>query len=344
MKKLIVGLVGAGAVVEELYLPVLSKNSNFQIEYLIDTNLDRARELAEKYKIPKTADDYKQIITEVEAAMIAVPNHLHAPFAIDLMKNGVHVLVEKPMANTSQESISMIEASNRYNKQLAVGLVRRYYEINRIVKDILSKKLIGKIKKVDYQEGNISRWETASDYLFRKDKGGGVLASIGIYPLDLMSWWFDGVKISGYTDDSEGGVDANGHIQFTNHEEVDGQIKISRTRMLSNSFKIEGTSGYIEGGIKWDSPLKLNLRDTEYDLTFNSEIKKNNKFTLIDAFELQIKNFYQSIRTQQALFIPGEEGMNSVRLLEECLKVRKKLIYPWEEEIKKIKNGSTTQE
>lgn len=330
MDKLIVGLVGAGAVVEELYLPVLSRHPNIKLQCIIDKDLNRARDLADKYKIPEVSDNYKEIVNTVDAAMIAVPNHLHAPFAIDLMKNGIHILVEKPMASTSKECESMVDIAEKFQTRLSVGLVRRYYEINRIVKEILTKKLLGKITKVEYQEGTVSKWETASDYLFRKEKGGGVLASIGIYPLDLMAWWFENVKITEYYDDSEGGVDANGEIHFTNDEQFDGSIQISRTRMLSNSFVIEGSSGRIEGGTRWDSPLKLELWGSGYSGAFNRE---KNSFTIINAFELQIQNFYESIRNQKTLFIPGEEGVKSVRLLEDCFAVRQKLTYPWENEI-----------
>jgi UDP-N-acetylglucosamine 3-dehydrogenase len=46
--------------------------------------------------------DYTEIIDEMDVAVVAVPHHLHATIALDLLKNGIHVLVEKPMATTAR--------------------------------------------------------------------------------------------------------------------------------------------------------------------------------------------------------------------------------------------------
>lgn len=325
-----VGIIGSGAIVEALYLPILSNQNNINIHSIVDKNIHRANELAEKFYASQASDNYRKILKDIDVAIVAVPNHLHEPITIELLNNDVHVLVEKPMAITSEECRNMIETAKKNQKRLAVGLVRRFYETNRIVKRMLSVGLLGKVKKVEYYEGNISKWETESDYLFKKDKGGGALASIGIYSLDLMSWWLGDINIVQYLDDSEGGVDANAKIEFSNNEGVEGYIEISRTRDLLNTFKLEGELGKIEGGIRWDKPLKLELWGSDYKYMFNSSNMDRNKFTIVNAFELQLQNFFQSILNANNLFIPGEEGIKSTQLVEECFSIRQKLNYPWE--------------
>ena len=69
--------------------------------------------------------------------------------AIDLLNNGIHVLVEKPMALTLTECNSMISASEQSGATLVVGLVRRFLYSHQFVKKIILDNFLGKIKSFE---------------------------------------------------------------------------------------------------------------------------------------------------------------------------------------------------
>ena len=76
---------------------------------------ETARAFAERYGIPRVTTDWEALAVdpEVDAAIVATPNALHAPQSIALLRNGKHVMVEKPMAISVAECDEMVEASRR---------------------------------------------------------------------------------------------------------------------------------------------------------------------------------------------------------------------------------------
>ena len=64
-----------------------------EVTYLVDKDRARSRGWAEKFGVERTAEDYRELVGEVDAAVLSLPHHLHAPVAVDLLSNGLHVLV-----------------------------------------------------------------------------------------------------------------------------------------------------------------------------------------------------------------------------------------------------------
>src|SRR5689334_12205379 len=96
------GVIGCGAIGQRRHIPEIAANKNAVLAALCDINEGRVQEVAEKYKVEQTFTDYRDMLKSVEldAVVIGTPNYLHAPQAIDSLKAGKHVLVEKPMATT----------------------------------------------------------------------------------------------------------------------------------------------------------------------------------------------------------------------------------------------------
>jgi len=70
--------------------------------------------------------DFRKILGEVEAAVIAVPTNLHHEVARAFLERGLHVLVEKPLAATLDEADDLVNLASKKNAVLQVGHVQRY--------------------------------------------------------------------------------------------------------------------------------------------------------------------------------------------------------------------------
>lgn len=92
----------------------------------ISTRDDKKRRMAEAEWDVATFTDYRDLVGHVDAVTIATPTYLHAEIAEFFASNGVHVLVEKPLAVTEQEAARVIEATKAARVCLMVGHIERF--------------------------------------------------------------------------------------------------------------------------------------------------------------------------------------------------------------------------
>ena len=113
---------------------------------------DPTREIAEQYSKQYSVknNSFTAIINDpnIKGVVLAVPAKHHAAMAIDAMKHGKHVFVEKPMAINEAEATLMIETAKENNVQLMVGHLLQYHPIFKKVKDIVQRGEIGEINYI----------------------------------------------------------------------------------------------------------------------------------------------------------------------------------------------------
>ncbi len=99
--------------------------------------------------------DYGDIMArnDIDAVIIATPDHWHAAMAIDAMRTGKDVFVEKPMALTLAESGAMVEAEKRYGRVLQVGSQQRSSTEFRQAVNIVRNGWIGDIREIHVNLG-----------------------------------------------------------------------------------------------------------------------------------------------------------------------------------------------
>jgi predicted dehydrogenase len=329
-KKLRLGIIGCGAVAECFHLPIVAISERVNITALVDKSLSRARSFADRYNVPTVIDDYQKVLGDIDAAIISLPHHLHGPVGIELLKKGIHVLVEKPMALTSEDCDRMIEAAAKTEATLTVGLLRRYYPSSRLVKNVIERGMLGKITAFDFREGCIYDWNVTSDFMFRKDAGGGVLADTGAHVLDLLLWWLGDYRSVEYYDDSRGGVEADCEIHLELQSGAKGIVELSRTRKLRNTCLISGEHGTLEIGTHLNSPVRLSIAETELSLDGRANRKCTAERSMKDLFTWQLNGFLDAIDDRNVPFVSGLEGRRAVRLMERCRAGRRVLKFPWD--------------
>src|SRR5262249_51451406 len=92
-----IALVGCGAIAKSLHLPVLAGHEGITLVALVDRDVARAGDLARGYGVSAVLPSIKALdARSFDAAIVATPPQHHAPATIDLLRRGLHVLVEKP--------------------------------------------------------------------------------------------------------------------------------------------------------------------------------------------------------------------------------------------------------
>ncbi len=323
-------VVGCGKVSERFHLPVATAHPRFEVVAVVDRDASRARSMAERFAVRHAVTSIDELAGLADAAIVATPHHLHAPMTSTLLGQSVHVLVEKPMALDVAGCDAMIAAAAASGRVLAVGLVRRFYQASRFVKEVLDDGDLGTVTAVDAREGAVFGWQVVSDATFRRDQGGGVLSDIGAHVLDLLAWWLGDPGDLTYADDAMGGVEAECEIGMTFPNGATGRVDLSRTRLLRNTIHIQGERGSIELGPSFDPEVRLELgrrgRRLSGTVAYGDAPRAAR---LEDVFVAQLDDFARAIDEGTEPLVPGREGRRSIALLDACRRARRPLELPW---------------
>jgi predicted dehydrogenase len=135
MQKVKAGVVGVGQM-GQYHVGVYSELFNVDLVGIADRDRSRATSIAEKYNT-RAYEDYRALIDMVDVVSIAVPTSLHYQVARDFLKAGVHVLVEKPIAQTMEEARELFRLAEANGVALHIGHVERFngavQELKKIV-------------------------------------------------------------------------------------------------------------------------------------------------------------------------------------------------------------------
>ncbi|QKT02676.1 Gfo/Idh/MocA family oxidoreductase [Ectothiorhodospiraceae bacterium 2226] len=328
-EKLRLAVVGAGTVAELYHLPAAARHPHIEITALVERERARAQRLAARYQVPAVLDDWADVPKVADAALIALPHFLHAPAAVDLMTQGVHVLVEKPMALTSADAQRMVDTTHESGCALAVGFQCRFYRNAQLVKHLLASGQLGRIESFEVEQGGPFSWPVIDGTAFRPETGGGSLTGIGIHALDLALWWFGDYSAVTYFDDAMGGVEADCEVRLSFPDGVQGTLAFSHRRALRNRWRIVAERGTLEMGTSFDQPLRLSCAGTPLQwegLVHEGEAPDTH---IRDVLMRQFDDLVRAARGGAKPLVNGEEGLRTVRLYEACQRVRQPLQLPW---------------
>ena len=327
-----VALVGCGAVAELRHAPALYRSRDFVVSAICDRSVERARMMARFFPAAKILSDFREAPKFCEAAVVAVPNSLHAQIGAELLANKIHVLIEKPLAVTSAECDVLARAALENDVTLSAGLNRRFYDSTALVKSILHSGVLGEIRTVDLQDGGKFEWPAASDALFRKDlSGGGVLIDAGVHIIDALLHWLGPVESARYFDDAAGGVEAECRLELAMLSGVRCNLEFSRIRAMRGTYQIRGSLGSLEVS-SVDANARLDLRLNGWDGSIAGVAVGTGTAhvrTSADAFDAQLKDFARAIRSGAHPLVDIGEGRKSVELIESCYRSRLELERPW---------------
>jgi predicted dehydrogenase len=147
MNKIGLGIIGVGWI-GGMRAFVASSNQSIGFLGFADIDLVRVKSLARKYDADFWTSDYKEILgrDDIEAIIISTtPEETHYPIALEALKAGKHVLVEKPMGLNINEANELIEVAKESKVFLTVGYTKRFNQKYSYAKKCIQDKALGEI-------------------------------------------------------------------------------------------------------------------------------------------------------------------------------------------------------
>jgi predicted dehydrogenase len=342
-KPLKVALLGCGAVSQLYYTPALrelEKIHLLQVKALFDPNPKNMVQLGQSFPTATQLQDLTQLSRlGIGLAIIASPPRYHAEQAIQALQSGLSVLCEKPMAMTVAEGEAMIQAAAAAQRVLAIGLFRRFFPATQTIRDVLSLGILGEVRSFSFSEGGRFNWPAQSPSFFQKATAqGGVLMDIGVHVLDLLLWWLGQPIDIRYEDDAMGGVEANCRLTLKFARGCAGEVRLSRDWLLSNRYVMQCTKGWLSWEANDADRIQMGFNNAGFCL--NSQLHEERLEHALPTLGRQSANFQQSFINQlqnmvaaiqgtQQLVVPGEQGLQSLKLIEHCYHHRTLMPMPW---------------
>ena len=337
------GLIGYGKVAQ-VHAKALQQAKDSKLVAVCGRNRDKANVFADTWSI-SSFTDIQQMISEakVDAVIITTPHPQHARGAVQALRAGAHVLVEKPMALTVEQCDLMIETAKEEKKLLSVISQRRWYPACRRIKEAIET---GKIGLPMLGQVTMLGWRDEAYYKSDpwrgswENEGGGVLINQAPHQLDLLCWFLGPVE------------QVYGQWENINHpyiEVEDSAVAVVRfssgamaSILVSNSQKpgifakvhVHGSSAFsvgvqTDGGAMFVPGMSAILEPPINDLWTvageegNLQTWKERDTALFESidpveyfFRQQLEHFTQAILGNTLLISSGEEGRETIKLIE----------------------------
>ena len=342
-----VAVVGCGAVTKASLLPVLAGHDRIEVVALVDRDLARARELANAYKIARVHDDAGAIgRDEADGIVLATPPAHHAPATLELVRRGMHVFVEKPMAISAADAEAMVRAAHEAGVVLAVGLYRRLLPVSRLLRGMLESEMLGRPLWVDIEEGGEYSWELATlSVLTRAGGGGGVLIDLGTHLLDQLFFLLPGeASVTRFADNARGGVETDCELELALHTRwgaVPARVELSRTRQLRGTIQVACQHGMLEL-VRGDfctllvhappdrvtDPVTGQLRPVSISARWGDE----DDIIGYKAFRAEFDDWIGAIDARRDPELSGRSVVQVVRTVEACYSSPDRLAETWVDE------------
>lgn len=311
-----------------------------------------------------TYTDYRKLLDhpDLDAVLIATPDHQHAQICIDALDRGLHVYCEKPLAHTIEEGRAIVNAVDKSGKVLQTGSMQRSMRSFKRAEELIRGGAIGELKEaivsigvpakpfdlagqpvptgLDWKtwigpsverpyhptlvpESNGRKWGAWRDYA---EYGGGMITDWGAHMFDIVQW----VK----------GKDTSGPVQFF---PPGGDAKFGLTMFYDDGFRVEhrqfgrgnavrfvgseGTLDVARGFIDSSIPGLVGYNDTNAAMDLSANV-------------VHFQSFYDAILKGSAVNCPAETGHRTssmCTLANIAYRVRKPLM--WDAAAERITNN-----
>ncbi|MBC1229566.1 Gfo/Idh/MocA family protein [Listeria booriae] len=193
-----IGIIGCGGIANGKHMPSLKSVAEAKMVAFCDIVEERAVKAKADFGDANASvyKDYKELLADktIDVIHVCTPNISHAEISIAAMEAGKHVMCEKPMAKSTEEAQSMIDASKKTGKKLTIGYQNRFRKDSQFLQEVCANNELGEIYYAKAKAIRRRAVPTWGVFLDEEAQGGGPLIDIGTHALDLTLWMMDNYK------------------------------------------------------------------------------------------------------------------------------------------------------
>lgn len=315
------GVIGLGHFAQAAVLPALAKLRGSELAAICSSDPEKLRALGLRYGVTHRVgyEQYDALLraNELDAVYIAVPNSLHADFAVRAAEAGVHVLCEKPMAVSEQDAQRMIDAARSRGVKLMIAYRLHFEAATLAALETVQSGAIGEPRCFD---STFTQQVAPGNTRLRADLGGGPLYDLGVYCINTARNLFR--------------AEPNAACAFTasaEHDERFGEVPEQISALLRfpgdrlarftagfgaahvSRYEVVGSEGVlrVEPAYGYAGALSVEL--------IHGQRRKRRTFRKRDQIAAEIRYFSECITRDREPEPSGAEGLADVRVIEAIL-------------------------
>ena len=330
MKTVRLGIIGLGNIGQH-HFGYLTAGKVSRAELVAVS--DAVPEKLNRYLPLKTFTDGEELIRSglVDAVIVATPHYQHTTLGIAALKQGLHVMVEKPISAHKADAERLIATHRQHPKQVFAGMFQlrseqRYVKLRKLIQS-------GDLGEVVRMSWIMTDWFRTEAYYASggwratwKGEGGGVLLNQCLHNLDIMQWLLGmPARVRGFCQlgrfhDIEVEDNVSAYLEYPNGA-TGTFVSSTGEAPGANRFEIVGTRGKVvleadriaftrndADMIQFSRSAKLGFAKPE---VWNVEIPFQ---SVPSTHPILMQNFVNAILDGEPLIAPGEDGIHSVEL------------------------------
>jgi len=303
---------------------------NAKLHTLCDAQTNQLNKLGKQYPSAKLQTDFNAVLAdpEVDGLIIATPVHTHFALAKAALEAGKHVMVEKPLAQTSEQCLELIALADHGRLTLMAGHIFVYNPAVKRVKEYIDSGELGEIYYIYSQRLNLG--------IVRRDVNA--MWNFAPHDLSILCYWLNAtpehVQAHGYsylqpgiedvvfmTMDFPGGVGASVHISWLDPNKVRTITVVGSKKMLVyDDVSADNKITIFDRGITKTpvagSPLGTHESFGEFQLLLRAGDVVIPKIDFVEPLKLELQHFATCIQTGEPCLTDGRAGLRVVEILE----------------------------
>lgn len=337
MKKLRWGVIGAGGIADRRTIPGMMLAENAELVAVMDISEELSESIRQKYGAKRAYTSEEELLKdpEVDVVYIATPIVVHAKQAKLAADYGKHILIEKPLAMTSEEGEEVLRYCAEKGVQIAAGFMMRFGAHVMNMKEAIAQQKIGTVVSgysqftlwLPYEPGN---WRQC-----KAKAGGGCMMDMAVHVIDLMEY------ITGMRVTKVGSFNEN--VAFSDHSEYDVEDTSTIMMRMENGaqFVVQTNFNIPDEAAKWrleffgtkgrllgDTMIgqvdggTLNAVFIEKNVAYNATqdhdddagVQLEGEFG--NMYTREIESFSDSILNGKPLKVPASDAVHVQRIME----------------------------
>jgi predicted dehydrogenase len=253
------GILGLGKIAKK-FAEGLQYVKGAELCAVASSSQNRADEFAKQFAVSKAYNSYEQLVqdTDLDVIYIASYSSHHFEHSMLCLKNGKHVLCEKPLTTSVKETKKLIEFALSKNLFLMEALWTRFLPSIKYIENIVETEVYGKITNIAVSFG-FEAPKNPDGRLLNPKLGGGALYDIGIYPLFLTQLLLGSPEKKSFDIEYDlNNIDIESTIKFI-YKNAISEMKVSFKEKLKNEAYIYFEKATLKLQAMRHCPTKLFL-------------------------------------------------------------------------------------